>query len=128
MNPNFQIEELKNGTCILVDKYGDILLTKPFPSYNLATHFLSYYTAENDLEESYKEWKKLFFIDGNVSEKTFRHDSLIISTLTDYFNSLDDTIIRTISDTDKEIAKIGACGFVTFCLNHGFIIKRVDEE
>lgn len=128
MESSFKIEELKNGTCIIVDNYGDILLTKPFPSYNLATHFLSYYSGDLDIEESYKEWKKIFFKDGFVSDKNFLHDNVIITALSDYFNTLDDTILKTFENTEKEISKIGACGFVTFCLNQGYIIKRIMDE
>ena len=116
-----EVQELRNGLFILIDDTCGEAFPKTFPSYNLISHFLNWYSPSPDgtIEESYQNWKNIFFKDGIVSERNFKKDQNVIRLLENFFDSLE--------EDDVEIAQIGACGFADWLVKNGFAIVQVDE-
>ncbi len=128
------VDQLSNGKFIIITSAGDVAFTRTFPSKMLATHFIDFVVTDKakrksdefNLDETYEDWKKVFFVDEVVSEETMKCDVFVISLLNEYFETLDSTSLSEYENmTERDVVQIGACSFVDWLLKNGYTLTKM---
>ena len=126
----FCIDQLRNGKYVIITSYGDIAFTRSFETEHLAKHFLEFFShhlesfPEDTIEMAYEEWKVLFFNSEEAIEENLKFDYVVIDLLDKYFKTLNDEDVVHVEQTERTLHKYGACGFVNFLVENGYLIKK----